>query len=130
MPVLYKLFSRLLYQRLQPILEGNQSHDQFGFRKMRRIEDAFVILENMVGKTYEWHIPLWMISLDLRKAFDRIQFRPLFAALRDQGVPESYIHLLGLLYNDQQGTVNGSTLFDILRGVKQGDVISSMLFNA
>ena len=89
-----------------------------------------VILENMVGEMYEWHIPLWMISLDLRKAFDRIQFRPLFAALRDLGVPESYIHLLGLLYNDQQGTVNGSTLFDILRGVKQSDVISSMLFNA
>ena len=50
LPVLYKLFSSLLYQRLQPILEENQSHDQFGFRKMRRIEDAFVILENMVGK--------------------------------------------------------------------------------
>ena len=66
----------------------------------------------------------------LRKAFDRIQFGPLFAALREQGVPEGYIHLLGLLYKDQKGTVNGSAFFDILRGVKQGDVISSMLFNA
>lgn len=43
---------------------------------------------------------------------------------------ESYVQLLSLLYNDQQSTVNGTTLFDILRGVKQGDIISSMLFNA
>ena len=84
----------------------------------------------MIGKTNEWHLPLWLMSLDLRKAFDRIQFGPLFAALREQGVPEGYIHLLGLLYKDQKGTVNGSAFFDILRGVKQGDVISSMLFNA
>ena len=84
----------------------------------------------MIGKTIDWHLPLWMISLDLRKAFDRIQFGPLFEALRDQGVPDAYVQLLGLLYKDQKGTVNGSAFFDIQRGVKQGDVISSMLFNA
>ena len=38
--------------------------------------------------------------------------------------------MLGLLYSNQKGNANGSTFFDILRGVKQGDVISSMLFNA
>ena len=68
--------------------------------------------------------------LDLRKAFDTIKFLPLFAALRRQGVPEAYVQLLGALYEKLKGTVNGSSFFDILRGVKQGDVLSSMLFNA
>ena len=91
LPILYKIFARLLYQRLQPILEMEQSDDQFGFREKRRIEDVFSILENLVGKTNEWNLPLWMASIDLRKAFDRILHVPLFDALRVQCVPEGYI---------------------------------------
>ena len=34
------------------------------------------------------------------------------------------------LYTDQRGSANGSAEFDILRGVKQGDTLSSLLFNA
>ena len=86
-----------------------------------RIEDVFCILENMIGRSDEWNIPLWMISLDLRKAFDRIQHGPLFAALLEQGVPNPYIQLLAALYENQQGCVNGSRMFLIQRGVKQGD---------
>ena len=84
----------------------------------------------MIGKTNEWNIPLWMISLHLRKAFDRIEYVPLFEALRDQGGPEPYVQLLMALYQDQKGIVNGSVFLEILRGVKQGDVLSPMLFNA
>ena len=83
-----------------------------------------------MGKTDEWNLPVWMISLDLRKAFDTIKFIPLFTPLRKQGVPEAYVQLLAALYEKQKGLVNGSSFFNILRGVKQGDVLSSMLFNA
>ena len=55
----------------------------------------------MIGRSDEWNIPLWMISLDLRKAFDRIQHGPLFAALLEQGVPNPYIQLLAALYENQ-----------------------------
>ena len=37
--------------------------------------------------------------------------------------------LLQLLYQDQTGSVHGSMIFDIVRGVKQGDVLSTILFN-
>ena len=53
-----------------------------------------------------------------------------FFSLRDQGVPESYVSLLRALYRDQRGSVNGSKTFSISRGVKQGDVLSPLLFNA
>ena len=120
----------MLYYRLSPILDVQQADDQFGFRRNKRIDDVFVILENMIGKSNEWNLPLWMISLDLRKAFDRINFHPLFNALREQKVPLAYIQLLSALYEKQQGCVNGSYLFAIERGVKQGDVLSTMFFNA
>ena len=111
-------------------MEKEQSDDQFGFREKRRIEDVFSILENVVGKTNEWNLPLWMVSIDLRKAFDRILHVPLFDALRAQCVPEGDIQLLAALYSNQQGFVNGSRAFEIQRGVKQGDIISPLLFNA
>ena len=129
LPILYKIFSRLIYARIHPILEKSQSNDQFGFRIDRRIDDVFGILENVIGKTSEWNLPLWIASLDLRKAFDRVLHRPLLETLRYQNVPEGYIHLLGALYTKQKGTVDGKQLFDINRGVKQGDTLSAMLFN-
>ena len=51
-------------------------------------------------------------------------------ALREQHVDEPTIALIMELYKDQRGCANGSRTFDIRRGVKQGDVLSSLLFNA
>ena len=89
-----------LYLRINPILEKCQPNDQFGFRKDRRIDDVLGIFENMVGKTSEWNLPIWIASLDLRKAFDRILHQPLFETLHHQEVPEGYVHLLAVLYKN------------------------------
>ena len=120
----------MVHQRLKNNVDFEQSDDQYGFRPKRQITDVFAILENLIGKSNEWNLPLWMASLDLNKAFDRIELGPLFNALRLQNTPESYVQLLALLYRNQTGSMNGSRLFRIQRGVKQGDVISPMLFNA
>ena len=66
--------------------------------------------------------------MDLRKAFDSIDHRALFEGLRAHGISEEYVTLLKLLYIDQRGSVNGSASFPILRGVKQGDILSAILF--
>jgi len=127
---LYKLMSRMLLHRLQPILEAAQSADQFGFRPACSIDDAFTVLENMCSKTAEFDTPLWMASLDLKKAFDQIEFAPLLQAVSEQGVPDHYVNLLAALYKDQTAATRGSRSFPITRGVKQGDIISPVLFNA
>jgi len=48
----------------------------------------------------------------------------------DLNIPEPYIQLLAVLYSNQTGSVNGNYFFKILRGVKQGNIISPMLINA
>ena len=73
---------------------------------------------------------LWLASLDLSKAFDRLEWGQLFYALELQGVPQNYRHLLAALYSDQKGTIPKLGEFPILRGVKQGDVLNPVLFNA
>ncbi len=128
--ITYKIFSRLINHRLRSALESRQAADQVGFRRGYSVDDAFVVLDSICGKTLEWQLPLWCASLDLRKAFDRIEYAPLFEALRAQGVEQKYIALLAQIYSEQDGRINGAPVFQIQRGVKQGDVISPLLFNA
>eukprot|EP00973_Karenia_brevis_P001699 231245-Karenia_brevis.AAC.1 len=64
-------------------------------------------------------MPLCILSLDMQKAFDRIEYDALFTALSSQGVPDHYVHLLRALYSNQRGSVMGSRQFLISRGVKQ-----------
>ena len=74
-------------------------------------------------------MPLWMLSIDLRKAFDTVDHEALLHALQLHGIDEKYRVLLQVLYSNQYGCANGSRDFPILRGVKQGDVLSAILFN-
>ena len=72
---------------------------------------------------------MWCASLHLRKAFDRIDYNALFDALKGHGVPYAYFKLTASWYHDQAGLIQGRQ-FPIKRGVKQGDVLSPLLFNA
>ena len=127
--ITYKIFTRMVYKRVKPILEAQQSKDQIGFRSSVGVDDAFAVFENVCSKSMEWSVPMWCASLDLRKAFDRIEYNALFDALKVQGVPHAYLKLIASLYHDQVGLVQGRQ-FPIKRGVKQGDVLSPLLFNA
>ena len=122
-----KIFSRMVYKRVKPILEAQQSKDQIGFRSSVGVDDAFAVFENVCSKSMEWSVPMWCANFDLRKAFDRIEYNALFDALKVQGLP--YLKLMASLYHDQVGLVQGRQ-FPIKRGVKQGDVLSPLLFNA
>ena len=126
---MYKLFARMVYHRISPILLSCQSRDQFGFTPGVRIEEALLVADQIVSHSIEFNIPVWLISMDLRKAFDRIEHRALFDALQHCGLDDGYVALLQQLYSSQLGSANDSEDFPITRGVKQGDVLSSLLFN-
>ena len=129
LPILYKIFSKMIYTRINGILNFHQSDEQIGFRSGFRIEDAFLVFESIVEMSLEYNVDLWIISIDLRNTFDQIEHVALFDAMREHQVPEAYIHLIGALYSNQSGKVDNSDHFEIRRGVKQGDVISALLFN-
>ena len=72
-------------------------------------------------------------GIDFKKAFDSIDQNYLWEALSEQHVPRSYIRILQSLYFEQSAQVKTdkmSRTFGIRRGTKQGDPLSSLLFNA
>ena len=130
LPVCYKIFAKVIHLRLRPILEPQIADDQMGFMPSRGCDDALLVLELVIEKSIDQHMPLWFASLDLRKAFDRIEWSELFRSLTELAVPPAYQHLLAMMYDKQVGTLGGPDSFDIRRGVRQGDVLSPLLFNS
>ena len=133
LPILYKLFARILCNRVQPAIIGAQSPDQAADRKGYSAEDHLLTLTLLFEKCMEWNQEIWFGLVDFEKAFDTVEHGALWNVLRGFGVDECYIHLLMKLYRDQTGVVSAGTdsrRFSISRGVKQGDPVSALLFIA
>ena len=61
-----------------------------GFGSSHGTEDAVLVVENVMQQSIEYGSPLWIISIDLTNAFDRVEYSQLFASLSDQGVSREY----------------------------------------
>ena len=123
--IFYKIFSKFVYNRISTHLFQRQSLDQHGFTPDIRIEDALLCAEVVIEHHQEFQIPLWMLSMDMRKAFDTIDHPALIRALRSRGLPEVYVALLFLLYANQMTSVDGSSKFSVQRR----DTFGALLFN-
>ncbi len=73
-----------------------------------------------------------MLLLDATKAFDRVHYCKLFKLLIDKGMSPLVIRLLIFMYNNQKLQVKWGThtspMFEVTNGVKQGGVMSQILF--
>ena len=67
---------------------------------------------------------MWTSTVDFTKAFDSISHKSIWEALKSCNIDHGYISLLRKIYRDQE-----SNIFDIQKGSKQGDPLSSLLFN-
>ena len=104
-----------------------------GFRKEFNTVDHLFTFSQLREKFCEHQLPLWTAALDFQKAFDTIDHHGVWASLLEQGVQTGYVKLLQKLYTGQTGRVRLDKLskpFSIERGTKQGDPLSSLLFNA
>ena len=127
-----QFFAYLILGRGEAPLEHCQPEEQHGFRSKRGIEEHLLTANMVSDKTLLRNTPLWIVSLDLSKAFDRVDWRSLWEALRLHGVSPHLIWLLQMTYANQKGQVLSNTdtshEFDICAGVRQGCVLSPRLF--
>ena len=130
----YKVFAYMVLARVEQSLESFQPEAQHGFRSGRRMEEHVLTTNLFLDKSRPAGLPLWIISLDLSKAFDTVNWETLWEALRRQNISNQLIWILQCLYHNQTGVVRDgagdSRTFDIFSGVRQGCVLSPRLFCA
>ena len=75
---------------------------------------------------------MWVTTIDFMKAFDSITHNSIWDALKTCGIDHEFLNFLNRLYKNQKETVmtdEESDMFEIEKVTKQGDPLSSLLFN-
>ena len=121
----------MIFGRIEKQLDKAQPEEQHGFCAKYRIAEHLLTANLVIDKTVATGKPVWILSLDVSKAFDRVHWGPLWQALRQPEVSDHMVWILQCLYHDQTGTVRGSSgtsrPFDIRQGARQGCVLSPRL---
>ena len=90
------------------MLEACQRQEQRGFHPQGRLEPHLVFANLLVDNFLAINKFVWVISLDLSKAFDKVDWNKLWVALVDEGVSEHIAWIMHRLYFSQRGCGRGA----------------------
>ena len=129
--VVSKILEILLLDRLQDKLLT--CDNQFGFKNKLGTDLCVFTLKQIIEFYKSKNSPVYLCLLDSSKAFDRVNHWFLFSKLIKRGVSHIYIRLFIYWYSTQQFCVRWgdslSSSFHVSNGVRQGGVMSPVLFN-
>ena len=129
----YKILMQIIYKRISNTLTESLPPTQAAYQRGRNTVEQIQALQQIIEKSKEYNVEGYICFIDYAKAFDSLHQSKLWQALKDQtNLSPAYINFLMKAYQSSKATVTtsiGSTRwFEILRGVKQGDVLSALLF--
>ena len=128
--LLGKVFDLILLECYSDFLATSEL--QFGFKARRSTNMCSMILKETMSYYVNHHSPVFCTMLDATKAFDRVRYTKLFRLLLARRLPPVVLRVLLFMYTHSTALVswNGSLSrhFCVLNGVKQGGVLSPVLF--
>ncbi|EPB68400.1 hypothetical protein ANCCEY_12511 [Ancylostoma ceylanicum] len=98
--VVYKLFTRVILNRIERTLEEGQPWEQAGFREGFSTIDHIQTVIKLTELSREYKMPLWLMFIDLRRAFDTVETEAVLEILGNKGVPTQYIRIFRELYSN------------------------------
>ena len=99
-----KVFCRVIQRRLAKRAEKMLRENQCGFRRGRGCIDHIFTLRTLAEKAREFNTTLYLSFVDLRKAYDSVNWEALWLVLeRRYQVPGKLIHILRALHQGTKG---------------------------
>ena len=129
----FKVFSKILAQRIQRPMTYVQDPQQFGFTRRKGCLEASRTVIDTIRHAKVNGLPLIVISTDFKKAFDSIALNHIEACLHLYQFPQEFVIAFMRLVRSgtMQFQINSSTSeeHELLAGTGQGDPKSSFAFN-
>ena len=129
--IISKILESVLLRFLAPFL--STTDNQFGFKENHSTDACIYILKELINYYVHSGSPIYMCFVDVRKAFDRVNYHKLFLKLMEKGAPKNLVGLLNYWFSSQKFCVSwGNTLsrcFGSSNGLRQGGILSPHLFN-
>ena len=131
-----KLYSYVLLNRLELHIKEHDliKNNQIGFMKGKQPADHMFVLKSLVDNIVKYKKKrMYAAFVDFKKAYDTINRGKLFLKLRQAKVGDTFLNSLKSMYSSVKYCVkltNGYTNpISSDKGLKQGCVLSPMLFN-
>ena len=106
---------------------------QFAYKKSCSTIQCVSMVTEVINYYRNNSSSVYMCMLDASKAFDRVNLLTLFKILHSRGMCSIYLRLLMKIYEEQKMRIRWNNAvtdyFTISNGVKQGGVLSPILFS-
>ena len=128
----HKLFTKIYANRICERIAPSIGEQQTAYLKGRIINDNIrAMLSSIKVVDTEEDLDALLVSLDAKKAFDSVEHSYIEQCLIKFGL-QNFVKIFRILYSELRSDilVNGTVVkgYKILRGVKQGDALSCVLF--
>ena len=131
-----KVLLKIVATRLSAYCETRNllPEEQCGFHPHRWTTDRMFAVRRLQDLGRKAHVPLFLCFIDLQKAYDSVDRTLLWQVLARLGTPPQMIKVIRQFHDGMRACVRSddgrcSEWFEVAQGLRQGCVLSQLLFN-